>query len=116
MLRSIIRLALVALVVHAGYKTLPVFWTHFKFRDAVQDMATFSSKRTEHEIADRVMEIAARMDVPLAREDLKVHRAQGTTYVDATYMAQLEYFPQRFYPWEFTLGIRAVPPRFQPPN
>ena len=115
MLRTIIRLALVALVVHAGVKTLPVFWTHFKFRDAVQDMAMFSSKNSEREVADRVMEIASRMDVPLERDNLKVHRAQGVTYVDASYVGQLEYFPNRFYPWEFTLDIRASPPRYRMP-
>ena len=36
MVRAVIRLALVAMVVHAGVKTVPVFWTHFKFRDAVE--------------------------------------------------------------------------------
>jgi hypothetical protein len=110
MLRTVIRLALFALVVHAGVKTVPVFWTHFKFRDAVEDMAMFSTKQTDREVADRVMEIAARMGVPLERDSLQVHRAQGMTYVDATYMGQLEYFPQRFYPWQFTLDIRATRP------
>jgi hypothetical protein len=112
MLRTLIRLALVALVVHAGVKTVPVFWTHFKFRDAVEDMAMFSVKRTENDVANRVLEIAARMDVPLTRENLKVHRAAGVTYVDATYTARLEYFPRRFYPWDFTLDVRATPPRY----
>ena len=72
MLRAIIRLALVALVVHAAVKTLPVFWAHVKFRDAVEEMAMFSQKRSEGEIAERVFDIAARMDVPLAREGLGV--------------------------------------------
>jgi hypothetical protein len=115
MVRTVIRLALVALVVHAGVKTLPVFWTHFKFRDAVQDMAMFSQKRSEHEIEERILEIATRMDVPLERDNLKVHRAQGITYVDANYTAQLEYFPKKYYPWAFTLDIRASPPRYQLP-
>lgn len=112
MVRTIIRLAIVALIVHAGVKTLPIFWTHFKFRDAVEDMAMFSQKRTEAEIAERVLDIAERMEVPLMRDGLQVHRAQGMTYVDATYTAQLEYFPRRYYPWQFTLDIRATPPRF----
>lgn len=115
MVRSIIRLAIVALIVHAGVKTLPVFWTHFKFRDAVEDMAMFSQKRSEGEIAERVLDIAERMDVPLTRDGLKVHRAAGITYVDASYTAQLEYFPRRYYPWQFILDVRATPPRYSPP-
>jgi hypothetical protein len=115
MLRNLIRLALVALVVHAGVKTLPVFWMHFKFRDAVEDMAMFSAKQTEGEIAGRVMDIAERMDIPLRRDDLRVHRAGGVTYVDAIYVAPLEYFPRRFYPWQFTLDVRAAAPRYALP-
>jgi hypothetical protein len=115
MLRTILRLAIVALVVHAAVKTVPVFWTHFKFRDAVQDMAMFSGKNTEREIAERVLDIAGRMDVPLEPDHLKVHRSQGITYVDATYVARLEHFPRRFYPWEFTIDIEASPPRYQLP-
>jgi hypothetical protein len=112
MLRSIIRLALVALVVHAAVRTVPVFWAQVKFRDAVEEMAMFSGKRTDREVADRVMQIAARLDVPLAREDLQVRKAQHTTYVDATYTAQLEVFPRTFYPWTFQIHIEAVPPRY----
>ena len=112
MVRTVIRLALIALVVHAGVKIGPQFWKHFKFRDAVEDMAMFSEKRSEREIASRVLEIAGRMDVPLSPEALKVHRAQGVTYVEASYIAPLEYFPRRYYPWEFTLAVRAVPPRY----
>jgi len=110
MVRTIIRLAIIAVIVNAGLKTFPVFWTHFKFRDAVEDMAMFSQKQTEREVAQRVLDIAARMEVPLGREQVKVHRAQGITYVDAAYTAQLEYFPSRYYPWDFVVDIRATPP------
>jgi hypothetical protein len=79
-------------------------------------MTLFSSKRTEREILERIMEIAQRMDVPLDRTNLTVHRAQGVTYVDASYIAQLEYFPRRYYPWQFVLDIRTTPPRYQLPD
>lgn len=112
MLRTIIRLALVALVVHAAVKTVPVFWSHVKFRDAVEEMAMFSAKRSEGEVLDRVMQIAERFDVPLARQAVRVRKAQGITFVDAAYTAQLEIFPNRYYPWDFQINIQAVPPRY----
>jgi hypothetical protein len=112
MLRTIIRLSLVALVVHASVRIAPVFWTHFKFRDAVEDMAMFSQKQTEREVIDRIMGIAERMDVPLDRANVEVRRTRGITHVDARYVAQLEYFPKRFYPWAFELDLEAVPPRY----
>ncbi len=110
MVRTIVRLVVLALIVNAGMRVGPVFWTHFRFRDAVEDLALFSQKRTDREVSERIMDIAARMEVPMDRRQLKVHRAAGITYVDATYVAQLEYFPSRYYPWEFTVDIRATPP------
>jgi hypothetical protein len=78
-------------------------------------MAMFSAKQSDRDVANRVLEIASRMEVPLARENLNVHRAGGITYVDATYVAQLEYFPRQFYPWEFKVDVRAQAPRYQLP-
>jgi hypothetical protein len=111
MLRTIIRLALVALVVHAAVKTVPVFWHHVKFRDAVEEMAMFSAKRSENDVLERVMQIANRLDVPLQRENVKVRKQRNITFVDASYTAQLEYFPNRFYPWDFKVNVEGVPPR-----
>ncbi len=111
-MRNIIRLVVVVAVVHAGVKIGPVFWTHFKFRDSVHDLAMFSVKRTEREVQDRVMDIAARMDVPVDRENVTVRKDKQKTIVSASYRAQLEYFPRRYYPWDFDFEVQGVPPRY----
>jgi hypothetical protein len=112
MVRNIIRLVVVVLVVHAVVKIGPVFWTHFKFRDSVQDLAMFSVKRTEREVQDRVMDIAVRMDVPVERENVTVRKDKQMTVVAASYRTQLEYFPRRYYPWDFEFEVQGVPPRY----
>lgn len=112
MFRTIVRLALVVVVAHAALKTVPVFWTYVKFRDAVKEMAMFSAKQTDREVLERVLQIANRMDVPLARENVRVRKEQNVTVVDASYTAQLEYFPRQYYPWQFTFQVRAQPPAY----
>lgn len=112
MVRNVIRLVVVVLVVHAAVKIGPIFWTHFKFRDSVHDLAMFSVKRTEREVLERVMDIAARMDVPLSRDDVSVRKDKQTTIVAASYRAQLEYFPKRYYPWDFSFEVHGDPPRY----
>ena len=34
------------------------------------------------------------------------------TSYDTRYVAQLEYFPKRFYPWEFIIHVEEVPPGY----
>jgi hypothetical protein len=44
-------------------------------------------------------------------EAINVSKAQDTTIIDTRYTAQLEYFPSRFYPWEFKIHVEEGPPR-----
>ena len=109
MIRAVIKLALVALVVHAAVKTVPVFWNYVKFRDAVEETARFSSKRSEQEVKSRVMAIAGRLDIPLVADELEVRKVEDRTIVEAAYTADLEYFPGRSYPWDFSFRIDVAP-------
>jgi hypothetical protein len=112
MLRTLIKLLLFILVVHAGVRTVPVFWTYFKFRDAVAETARFSSRRSAEEVAARVMAIATRMDVPLAPGALRVTKQAARTRVEASYTEELEFLPRRTYPWTFQISVEEEPPRY----
>jgi hypothetical protein len=112
MIRTVVRLLVFVLVLHAGFRTVPAFWTYYKFRDAVAETARFSSRRTADEVAARVMAIAARMEVPLAADALRVTKREARTRVEATYTADLEYFPRRSYPWRFEIDVEEEPPRY----
>jgi hypothetical protein len=113
MIRTVLRLLVFVLVLHAGFRTVPVFWTYFKFRDAVAETARFSSRRSPDDIAARVMAIAARMEVPLAPEGLRVTKQASRTRVEANYTADLEYLPRRTYPWRFEVDVEEEPPRLE---
>jgi hypothetical protein len=113
MVRTLIKLAIVVLVVHAAVKTVPHFWAYAKFRDKVQEMARFSSRRTDQDVLERVVKLAQQFDLPITPADVKVRKQQTTTFVETRYTVQLEYFPSRFYPWTFELRVEGVPPVYE---
>lgn len=112
MLRTLIKLAIVILIVHAGVRIVPEFWGYVQFKDAVQELADFSGRRTPEEVAGRVLQIARRYDILIDGQDVRVRKAKETTFIETRYTAQLEYFPGRFYPWTFEVKVEGVPPRF----
>jgi len=112
MLRTLVKLAIVVLIVYAGVRIVPVFWTYVKFKDAVQETANFSSRRSVEEVRASVVKIAERYDVPITLQDVRVRKVKDATLVETSYSAQLEYFPGRFYPWTFDVKVEGAPPRY----
>jgi hypothetical protein len=112
MIRTLIKLAIVAIVANAAVRTVPVYWTHFKFKDAVEETARFSSKRTEDEVRERVLAIANRFEIPITAGDIQVRKDRDTTFVETAYDTTFEYFPGRRYPVHFTVKVEGVPPRY----
>jgi hypothetical protein len=108
-MRALIKLTIAGLMVFALVRTVPVFWSYLQFRDAVGELARYSAKRTEADVADRVMHLAEQFDVPLDRDDLTVRRENTTTYVDAEYRTEFELLPATFYPWEFAVHVEGTP-------
>ena len=104
-MKTIIKLLLAALVVHACWKGSTVFWRHYELKDGAQKAALFAGNRTEAEIHSRIMEIARELDVPLDPEKLTVRKAPNHTYVNTAYTEKIEVVPTFFYPWDFKLDL-----------
>ena len=68
MARKILRLAIFLVIANALYRFVPVYFHYQQFKDAVHETALFSRGRTDAQIIDRVMELAAKYQVPLDRE------------------------------------------------
>jgi len=109
MVRLTIKLLVLAVILHAGFRIVPPFYTHYQFKDALTEMATFSNRRTPDEVLDRAAKIAKDYQVPLSREDFAVRRERQFTSIQARYPAKLEYLPKTFYPWEFIIDVEGEP-------
>jgi hypothetical protein len=112
-IKNLIKLALVALVVHAGVRIVPVFWNYVRFRDACEEIAKFSSKKSAEEVHGRIVAKAAQYDIPVLQNAIFVTKQGPVTFVKADYTAQLEYFPTRFYPYAFRVDVQGAPPTYE---
>lgn len=107
MLRTAVRIGVVLLIAHALYRTVPVYWSYYQFKDAVEETALYSKNRTDAEITQRVIELAAQFDVPIDRETLEVRRDADYTYIDLWWVQRVEIVPRYHYPWRFEVSTRA---------
>lgn len=106
-MRLLIKLLIVLALGQAGSRAGVVWWQHVQFRDGVRETAQFSGDRSEREIAERILELAGTLQIPLAPEALRVRREQEHTLVDATYIRPIELLPRWTYPWEFRVSVDA---------
>ena len=107
-MKTLVKLLIAALVVHACWKGGTVFWRFSKLKDGAQSAALFAGQKSEAEIQSRVMEIARQLDVPIDPEKLTVRKLPNHTYVKTVYTEKIEFVPSFFYPWVFTLDLDVL--------
>jgi len=104
-MRTIIKLAIAALVIHAAYRVGVAYWDHYQFTDAVQQVAQFGESEPVPEIKRRVMELAAERHLPIGEEAITVTRERRRIDVDGEYTRDILLAPGYKRPWKFTVDI-----------
>ncbi|MCC6165249.1 MAG: hypothetical protein IT182_18035 [Acidobacteria bacterium] len=112
MIRNLLRLVVLAVIVHAAVKVVPVFWHYVQFKDAVTEVASYPGRRTSEELRDRVVQLATEHQVPIGAKDIAVKLEANRAFVTTAWTAQLEYLPARFYPYDFIVDVEGRPERF----
>ena len=54
MFRNLVRLVVLALVVHAGVRIVPEFWHYLQFKDAVTEVASYPGRKTPEQLRKQV--------------------------------------------------------------
>ena len=106
MVRKVMNLVVFLLIANAVYQIAPVVFHHFQFKDSLNELALFSSKLSDAEVVDRTMALAQENKIPLIRQYVQVRHDRGTIYIDATYVAHLQYMPGLDYPWQFDAAAK----------
>lgn len=106
-MRTLIKLVIVGLILHATWRTGSAYKAYYEFQDELQQLAQFAAGRSEEELQNRALEIAAELKLPLLPEGVSVRRVDNRTYIDAVYNAPIEILPTRRYPWEFKVSVDA---------
>ena len=84
-IRTILKLASWRSLANAAWQTVNVVLAHFKFKDAVRDDAEFRGDQTDAQLHERILELAAEFDVPVADDEREVQRERQAHVVDASY-------------------------------
>lgn len=107
MARKIVKLAIFLVIANALYRFVPVYVHYQQFKDAVHEAALFSRGRTDTQLIDQVMELAAKYHIPLDREYVQVRHENERTMIDASYVETIEWFPTYKRNWQFDVGGQA---------
>ena len=105
MIRSIIKLALAALLANAAFRVGTVYLSHYRFTDAVQQLTHYRGDKSDTEIHDRVFMLASQYDIAVTDDSLSIQREENRTVVDGTYTKPIEFIPRVVYNWPFTVHI-----------
>ena len=106
-MKTLIKLIIAALVLHATWRAGMVYFRHYQFKDGVQQTAQFAGTRSETALHDRVLELAKELEVPLDADRITVRRQDNHTLIDATYNVRIELLPRYYYPWELKVNVDA---------
>jgi hypothetical protein len=109
-IKTLVKLAFVALLANATWQVFNVYWAHFKFSDAVQQTTQFRGEKTDRQLRERILELAAQFEVPVSDENLTIQQVDNHTLVDSSYKRPVELAPGFSYPWPFTVHTDTVKP------
>jgi hypothetical protein len=104
-MKSIIKLLIAALIVHATWQSGTVYYRYYLFKNGVHQAAQFSGALPERELQNQVVELARENSVPLNPEAIQVRRVANHTIVEAPYTDEIEILPNYRYPWQFHVKV-----------
>jgi hypothetical protein len=106
MIKTLVKLALAALIANAVWRVGSEYITEFKFKDAVMEAAIYEG-RGDVDLRQRVSAIASQFDVPQDEDALRVMRDGRHIVVEGSYIKPIEVIPGHPYDWKFDWRVEA---------
>ncbi|MFN2445083.1 MAG: hypothetical protein ABR606_05800 [Vicinamibacterales bacterium] len=111
-MKTLLKLLIVAVVLHGATRATIATWRHYQFQDAVEEEMIFADVRATPDVLhDRVMELAHQYEIPLDNDALQVTKTGFRTQVSAAYTEQVKLVPRFYEPtWTFdaSVDVRAI--------
>ncbi len=106
MIKLLIKLVIVGLIANATWRIGSAYAAHYRFTDAVQATTQFRGSKTDEQIHERVIDLAAQYDLPLAADGVTVRRENiNHTVVDGAYAKPIDLVPGFTYRWPFKFHV-----------
>jgi hypothetical protein len=109
MIRTVIKLAFVALLANAAWQLFNAYWPYYKFSDAVRATAQYRGQKTDAQVRERILELAAQFDIPISDDNLTVRLDDTHTIVEAAYVQPVALAPGYTYQWPFSVHVDTIP-------
>ena len=105
MIKTIIKLAIVALIANGIWRVGSAYLSFYRFKDAVDEMALHSKGKTVEQLKDKVLELAASYDEPIDADAVSVRREEPHLIVEGSYKKRVLLAPGFEYALPFTLMV-----------
>jgi hypothetical protein len=105
MIRTILKLAFVALVANATWHLFGAYYPHYKFKDGVQYVAQFRGTMSDDALREKIVDLATQFEIPVAPGDLSITTEQLHTTVQLSYVRPVDLAPGFTYPWPFSVHV-----------
>ena len=115
MIKTIVKLAFVALLANATWQVFNVYWAHYKFSDAVRSTTQFRGDQSDARLRERILALAGQFDVPVSEENLEIQHVGDHTLVDSSYTRAVQLVPGFTYAWPFIVHTDTFPMQPPPP-
>jgi hypothetical protein len=104
-IKTILKLAVAALIANATYRVGSAYLDHYRFTDGVKEATQFRGARSDNEVRNRIFDLASQYDIPVDGETLSLRVEQGHTIVDASYTRPIQLLPGYTYDWPFSMHV-----------
>jgi hypothetical protein len=109
MIRTVLKLAFVALIANATWHMFGAVSPHYKFKDGVEYAVQYAGDSPDEELRDRILALASQFDVPVTAADVSVSRnRERHTIVDISYMRLVELAPGFTYPLPLSIHVDTI--------
>jgi hypothetical protein len=95
--KLVLGIIVIASFIYIGAAILPVYYANYEFTEAVRTEATMQTYtiKTEAAIQDTLYKKAVELDIPIEKENLKVHRTgnlgNGSLGIEAPYVVHVNF-------------------------
>ena len=108
MIKTVIKLAFVALLANATWQLFGAYSPHYKFKDGVQYAAQHRGDITDEVLREKILGLASQFEVPVTAADVSVTHEDKRTFVALSYVRPVDLAPGFTYPWPFSVHVDTL--------
>jgi hypothetical protein len=103
--KTFFKLLVVVIILNAAVHGGLAAKRYFQLKQAAQEAVLFGAETPVADIHQIIVERAQALNLPVVSDDIKVDRAGGRTWADASYREAIEVFPNQSYAvnWSFSV-------------